>query len=75
VWGREFALSERSRFQLRAEFFNALNHVNLGTPNRFVNTPQFGTITEATTPGRQIQCSAPIRSRILPFIATPWQAW
>jgi hypothetical protein len=28
---------------------------NLGTPNRFVNTPQFGTITEAATPGREIQ--------------------
>ena len=55
---REFALSERFRFQFRAEFFNALNNVNLGTPNRFVNTPQFGTITEATTPGRQIQFSA-----------------
>jgi hypothetical protein len=55
---REFALTERFMFQFRAEFFNALNHVNLGTPNRFVNTPQFGTITEATTPGRQIQFSA-----------------
>jgi hypothetical protein len=55
---RQFALTERSRFQFRAEFFNALNHVNLGTPNRFVNTPQFGTITEAATPGRQIQLSA-----------------
>jgi hypothetical protein len=54
---REFALTEQFRFQFRAEFFNALNHVNLGTPNRFVNTPQFGTITEATTPGRQIQFS------------------
>jgi hypothetical protein len=57
---REFALTERSRFQFRAEFFNALNTTNLGTPNRFVNTPQFGTITEATTPGRQIQFSARI---------------
>jgi len=55
---RQFTLTERTRFQFRAEFFNALNHVNLGTPNRFVNTPQFGTITEATTPGRQIQLSA-----------------
>jgi len=55
---REFALTERSRLQVRAEFFNALNQTNLGTPNRFVNTPQFGTITEATTPGRQIQLSA-----------------
>ena len=55
---RDFALSEHMRFQFRGEFFNALNHTNLGTPDRFVNTPQFGTITEATTPGRQIQLSA-----------------
>jgi hypothetical protein len=55
---RQFALTERSRFEFRAEFFNALDRTNLGTPNRFVNTPQFGTITEAATPGRQIQLSA-----------------
>jgi len=55
---RDFAVTERMRFQFRGEFFNALNHTNLGTPDRFVNTPQFGTITEATTPGRQIQLSA-----------------
>jgi hypothetical protein len=52
---REFAVTETVKFQLRAEAFNALNHANLGTPNRFVNTPQFGTITEAATPGREIQ--------------------
>ena len=52
---REFPVTERVKFQVRAEFFNALNHTNLGTPNRFVNTPQFGTITEAATPGREIQ--------------------
>jgi len=55
---REFSLVERMKFQFRAEFFNALNKVNLGTPDRFVNTPQFGTITEAATPGRQVQLSA-----------------
>jgi len=55
---REFSLVERMKFQFRAEFFNALNQVNLGTPDRFVNTPQFGTITEAATPGRQIQLGA-----------------
>jgi hypothetical protein len=32
--------------------------VNLGTPNRFVNTPQFGTITMPMTPGRELQMSA-----------------
>ena len=52
---REFAVTEKLRFQIRGELFNALNHTNLGTPNRFVNTPQFGTITEAATPGREVQ--------------------
>jgi hypothetical protein len=52
---REFSVTEQVKFQVRAEAFNALNHSNLGTPNRFVNTPQFGTITEAATPGREIQ--------------------
>jgi hypothetical protein len=40
------------------EASNALNKVNLGTPNRFVNTAQFGAITAAAAPGRQIQISA-----------------
>ena len=48
-------MTETVKLQVRAEAFNALNHTNLGTPNRFVNTPQFGTITEAATPGREIQ--------------------
>jgi len=52
---REFSMTETVKLQVRAEAFNALNHANLGTPNRFVNTPQFGTITEAATPGREIQ--------------------
>ncbi|HEY3443697.1 MAG TPA: carboxypeptidase regulatory-like domain-containing protein [Paludibaculum sp.] len=55
---RTFAVTESVRFQLRMEAFNGLNKVNLGTPNRFVNTAQFGTITEPSTPGRQIQLSA-----------------
>jgi len=55
---RQFDFTEGVNFQFRAEFFNALNHTNLGTPNRFVNTPQFGTITEAATPGREVQLSA-----------------
>ncbi|HEV2350686.1 MAG TPA: carboxypeptidase regulatory-like domain-containing protein [Terriglobia bacterium] len=57
---REFRLTERAKFQFRTEFFNALNHTNFGTPNRFVNTPQFGTITTAMHPGREIQFGARI---------------
>jgi carboxypeptidase family protein len=55
---RTFRLTEKLHFQFRGEAFNALNKVNLGTPNRFVNTPQFGTITMAMTPGREIQLGA-----------------
>jgi hypothetical protein len=57
---RLFDLTERLKFEGRGEFFNALNHTNLGTPNRFVNTSGFSTITSVTTPGRQIQVSARI---------------
>jgi hypothetical protein len=57
---REFSVTESTRFEARAEFFNLFNHTNLGTPNRFVNTANFGSITEATTPGREIQLSARI---------------
>jgi hypothetical protein len=55
---RSFPLGELWRLETRGEFFNGLNHTNLGTPNRFVNTAGFGTITEVTTPGREIQLSA-----------------
>ena len=55
---RTIAIGEKARVELRAESFNALNHSNWGTPNRFVNTPQFGSITEASTPGREFQLSA-----------------
>jgi hypothetical protein len=55
---RSFSLTERTTFQFRAEAFNALNKTNLGTPNRSVNTPQFGAITMAMTPGREMQLSA-----------------
>ena len=57
---REFPIAEKARFEMRGEFFNALNHTNLGTPNRFVNTASFGSITEVATPGREIQLSGRI---------------
>jgi hypothetical protein len=40
---REFRMTERYHLQVRLEGFNTLNHTNLGSPNRFVNEPQFGT--------------------------------
>ena len=55
---REFRLLESLQMQIRAEGFNAFNETNYGTPNRFVNEPQFGTITMAMHPGREAQFSA-----------------
>ncbi len=56
--GRSFRQAEKTRLEACAEFFSALNHTNLGAPNRFVNTSSFGSITEVDTPGREIQLSA-----------------
>lgn len=55
---RTFSFAEKAHLETRAEFFNMLNHTNLGTPNRFVNTSSFASITESSTPGREIQLSA-----------------
>lgn len=52
---RNFRVNEDVQLQFRSEFFNALNHTNLGIPNRFVNTPQFGSITMPMSSARQIQ--------------------
>ncbi len=52
---KEIPVAGESALHFRVEAFNLFNHTNLGTPNRFVNTPQFGTITDALTSARQIQ--------------------
>ena len=48
---RDPARARALKFHFRLEAFNLFNTVNYNTPNRFVNTPQFGTITEAATFG------------------------
>ncbi|HEY2018399.1 MAG TPA: carboxypeptidase-like regulatory domain-containing protein [Bryobacteraceae bacterium] len=54
------AVSERASLQFRAEFFNVLNHVNLGSPNATVFSggainASAGLITTLATTPRQIQ--------------------
>jgi hypothetical protein len=48
---------ETRRVQIRSEFFNTLNHTNLGIPVNSIDSPAFGTITSAL-PGREIQLGA-----------------
>jgi hypothetical protein len=53
-------ITERASLQFRAEFFNLLNRINLGTPNATVFSsgalnPSAGVITTLATNPRQIQ--------------------
>jgi hypothetical protein len=47
---KSFDVVERLRVQLRGEFFNVFNHANLGAPATTVNSPNFGTISGASSP-------------------------
>ena len=52
---RDFRLAGEIKLQVRAEAFNVFNHTNFGTPERFVNTPQFGSVVMSASSARQIQ--------------------
>jgi hypothetical protein len=53
-------LAERLRLQLRGEFFNALNRVNLGVPNGTFGNANFGRISSAGDP-RVVQVAMKLR--------------
>ncbi len=54
--GKRFDVTERQRFEFRAEFFNAFNHVSFGPPGRDISTPSsFGQITGQIQQPRNIQ--------------------
>jgi len=57
---KNIRITERSRLQFRAEFFNAFNNVNFSNPNASIgsqgaDTPGFGEISGVVTNQRQIQ--------------------
>ena len=47
---KNFSVTERARLQFRAEFFNLLNHANLGLPENDLQSPAFGQILQAGSP-------------------------
>lgn len=51
---RNITLRERMKLQLRAEFFNALNHSNYSIVDRIINDPAFGSVQSQLDP-RQLQ--------------------
>jgi len=52
---RTFSLSERVKFQLRAEALNLLNHANFNLPDANVNSTTFGFITSTYGPNQSRQ--------------------
>ncbi len=53
---RNFVIRERTKLQLRGEFYNLFNHTNFGPPNTTINTKAFGSISSAQAP-RTIEVS------------------
>jgi hypothetical protein len=56
---KNFAITERWKLEVRAEFYNAFNNTNFGLPAASVGAPAFGTIRSARA-GRAIQIAARI---------------
>jgi hypothetical protein len=56
---RTFRITEKVRTEIRGEFFNALNHTNLGLPGQTFGASNFGVIS-SSGPARQIELGARI---------------
>ena len=54
---KNFPMGDRRKLQLRGEFFNLMNHPNLGNPGNVLGNPGFGVIASAD-PGRRVQLGA-----------------
>ncbi len=60
--GKVFTIAEGKSVQFRWENYNALNHVNLNTPNNYVDSgPSAGTITSIRADMREMQFGLHIR--------------
>jgi hypothetical protein len=57
---KSFPITERIKFQFRAEAYNAPNHPNFNAPNMTVTSGSFGTITSQNGGPRSFQLAAKI---------------
>ena len=55
---KNVSFSERTKLQLRAEIYNALDRANLASPNTTPTSTAFGTITAQNGLPRQLQLAA-----------------
>uniref|UniRef100_Q01YX8 TonB-dependent transporter Oar-like beta-barrel domain-containing protein n=1 Tax=Solibacter usitatus (strain Ellin6076) TaxID=234267 RepID=Q01YX8_SOLUE len=55
---KRFVFTENTRFELRGEFFNVINHPTFAAPNMQVTNSAFGTITAQSNRPRTIQLGA-----------------
>ena len=55
---KNVSFSERTKLQLRAEIYNALDRANLAGPNTTPTSTAFGTITAQNGLPRQLQLAA-----------------
>ncbi len=55
---KDLPITERAKFQFRAEFFNIFNHPQLANPNSTFGTSSFGSITSIVADNRDIQFGA-----------------
>ncbi|MGH9666467.1 MAG: TonB-dependent receptor domain-containing protein, partial [Bryobacteraceae bacterium] len=58
---KEFPITEKVRFQFRAECFNALNHAILSNPNTTPTSSSFGRVTGTAAQSRTFQFAGKLR--------------
>jgi hypothetical protein len=58
---KEFPITERVKFQFRAECFNALNHTILNDPNTSPTSSSFGRVTGTAAQSRTFQFAGKLR--------------
>jgi hypothetical protein len=58
---KSFQITERARFELQWEAYNAFNHTNLANPNATVDSSTAGQITNISDIMRRMQLSATVR--------------